>query len=112
MHGARIDSGQAATGTYATFLLLDGADAEVVGPWVDVRGARAMSLEVEGVAGAEILLVATNAANPRTEHAGQQLGQPITRDGLVALSGVTVAAMRALTTRQTSPVTVRLHVAW
>lgn len=42
--GKRIDAGQVTPGADATFALLDHAQGEVAGPWVDVRGARALSL--------------------------------------------------------------------
>jgi len=106
MHGERIDHGAG----FATYRLIDASDDRPVTPWVDVRGCRAFSVEVQGLQGGAVVLRGSNQREPRADEPGHQMGGRITSDGLVMVTG-TVAWIRATAERNQGPVSVTAHAA-
>jgi hypothetical protein len=85
-HGDLIESGRApgAGAFYATHLLLDDASEPCQGPWLDVRGFKAMTVDVSGLTFGTVILLASNAKTAPKD--GHQLGESITSDGLIVLN--------------------------
>ena len=108
-HGDLIDSVRAAGGSYfTTHLLVDRAKAAGEGPWVDVRGFRSLSLDVEGLVDGALVLRGSNAKGTPVG-AGHQVGEAITADGLVALA-LSVCWLRCdVVTPNHAEVTAILH---
>jgi hypothetical protein len=85
-HGDLIESGRApgAGAFYATHFLLDDASEPCQGPWLDVRGFKAMTVDVSGITFGTVVLRASNAKVAPKD--GHQLGESITSDGLIVLN--------------------------
>jgi hypothetical protein len=111
MNGDRIDSGHTpGGGSYATYRLLDGAEGDVMGPWVDTRGMRQMSVDVLGLAAGAVVLRGSNQQKPVADEAGHQLGDAITSDGLVLINGSVAWVRAAVERHRLGTITALLHV--
>jgi hypothetical protein len=80
-HGEQLDSGRSPGPGYWTLtLLLDQAVSAGEGPWVDVRGYRSLTIDVEGVrdAGTSVLIEGRTHVTSK----GQALGVDLIDDGV------------------------------